>query len=109
MIDSTTGQPLAPQDAKTLSIFGNNITSGNWPWLTQAVKWFGSLAQYLPDAFSSSPIVGAGTAQARITEFGFVVYDRIPGTTNWVGTFYDMDRKKIRTCTTIGKRTSCDG
>ena len=109
MIDSTTNQPLAPQDAKTLSIFGNNITSGNWPWLTQAVKWFGSLAQYLPDAFSSSPIVGAGTAQARISEFGFVVYDRIPGTTNWIGTFYDMDRKKIRTCTTIGKRTSCDG
>ena len=48
-------------------------------------------------------------AKARITDFGFVVFDRIPGTTNWTSTFYDMDRKKIRACTTVGKRTRCDG
>jgi hypothetical protein len=104
MIDTTTGGALAPAN------FGNNITSGAWPWLgANAALFYGSLSTLLPDAFSSSPIVGAGTSNARITEFGFVVYDRIPGSTNWKGTFYDMDRTKLRTCTTIGKRTTCDG
>ncbi|TRZ64389.1 MAG: hypothetical protein D4S02_10865 [Rhodocyclaceae bacterium] len=112
VIDTTTGNPLAPAN------FGNNITSGVWPWLgAKAALWISSLVQYLPDAFSTSPIVNIGKPvngsgsldQARIAEFGFVVYDRILGTTNWKGTFYDMDRKKIRTCTTTGKRTSCDG
>ena len=112
VIDTATGNPLAPAN------FGSNITSGVWPWLgAKAALWVGSLAQYLPDAFSTSPIVNIGKPvngsgspdQAKITDFGFVVYDRIAGTTNWKGTFYDMDRKKIRTCTTTGKRTSCDG
>ena len=105
MFDSATGAPFAPAN------FGTAITSGVWPWLgAKAALWFGSLAQYLPDAFSTSPIVNANDpAKARITDFGFVVFDRIPGTTNWTSTFYDMDRKKIRACTTVGKRTRCDG
>ena len=112
VIDTVTGNPLAPAN------FGSNITSGVWPWLgAKAALWVGSLAQYLPDAFSTSPIINIGKPvngsgspdQAKITDFGFVVYDRIAGTTNWKGTFFDMDRKKIRTCTTTGKRTTCDG
>ena len=104
MIDTSTGKPLSQAN------FGNGITSGVWPWLgSNAVFFYGSLSALLPDAFSTSPIVGAGTSGARITEFGFVVYDRIAGTTNWKGSFYDMDRNKIRTCTTSGKRTTCDG
>jgi len=104
MFDSVTGNAFAPAN------FGKDITSGVWPWLgAKATLFYGSLSSLLPDAFSTSPVVDAGKPTARITEFGFVIYDRIPGTTNWTGTFYDMDRKKLRTCTTIGKRTSCDG
>lgn len=104
MFDSATGSPFAPAN------FGNDITSGIWPWLgAKATLFYGSLSTLLPDAFSTTPVVDAGKPTARITEFGFVVYDRIPGTSNWTGTFYDTDRKKLRTCTTIGKRTRCDG
>ena len=68
-----------------------------------------SFHQSTPGANSTSPVVGAGTCAARITEFGFVVYDRIAGTSNWKGTFCGMDRQKLRTCTTTGKRATCDG
>lgn len=98
--------PLAPQTE------GHDIAPDDrrWPW--HQAPWSFNLSSgrmAVPDAFSTSPTVDAGTANARNEEFGFVVYDRIPGTTNWTSRMYDPDRKLLRTCSTVGKRTRCDG
>lgn len=98
--------PLAPQNE------GHDIAPEDrrWPW--HAAPWsfmLGSGRMAMPDAFSTSPTVDAGTVNARNEEFGFVVFDRVPGTTNWTSRMYDPDRRLLRTCTTVGKRTRCDG
>lgn len=93
----TEGHDIAPDDRR-------------WPW--HRAPWSFNLSsgrEAVPDAFSTSPTVDAGTVNARNEEFGFVVFDRIPGTANWTSRMYDPDRKLLRTCTTVGKRTRCDG
>ena len=68
-----------------------------------------------PQSFSSSPIQNAGKKESAImSEFSFLVLDRLPGVTatgavNWQFQAYDINRKLLRTCTTSGKTTSCDG
>jgi hypothetical protein len=99
-------QALAPQ------VEGHDIprTDRRWPW--HQAPWSFTLASgqmAMPDAFSTSPTVDGGTPKARAEEFGFVVFDRIPGTANWTSRMYDPDRRLLRTCTTVGKRTRCDG
>lgn len=79
-----------------------------WPW--EIAPWSfhlpdGRMAR--PDAFCTSPIVAAGTEQARTEEFGFVVFDRVVGTSNWTARMYDPERRLLRTCVTEGKRTRC--
>lgn len=87
---------IAPQDRR-------------WPW--HEAPWSfrlpdGTMAQ--PDAFSSSPILDAGSKSARSEEFGFVVFDRITGTSNWTARMFDPQRQLLRTCITEGKRTRCE-
>ncbi|MDC8787141.1 metallophosphoesterase [Roseateles koreensis] len=79
-----------------------------WPW--HEAPWAfqqsdGRSAR--PDAFSTSPIAQAGSDKAHATEFGFVVFDRLPGTSNWTARMFDPERRLLRTCTTEGKRTRC--
>lgn len=98
--------------------WGNAITSGKWPWLDQLIgtatvkasTWYGNFAQYLPVNFSSSPIMGAGKKETAVmTEFSFLVIDRITGKQDWKIQVYDKERKLLRTCTTSGKAATCDG
>jgi len=116
LIEANTGTALAAKS------WANNITSGAWPWFDQvivtaigtatvkATNWYGSFAQYLPVNFSSSPITGAGKKETAVmTEFSFLVIDRIDSTQNWKIQVYDKERKLLRTCTTSGKSATCDG
>jgi hypothetical protein len=98
--------PLAPQNE------GHDIAPDDrrWPW--HQAPWGFTLRSgqvALPDAFSTSPTLQPGTPDAHNDEFGFVVFDRIPGTSNWTSRMFDPSRKLLRTCTTVGKRTRCDG
>ena len=116
LTEANTGTALAPAG------FGNNITSGRWPWLDQvintvtikAVNWYTPQAKN-PQNFSSSPIQNPGKKESAImSEFSFLVFDRLPGATatgapNWQFQVYDINRKLLRTCTTAGKTASCDG
>ncbi len=116
LIEANTGSALAPVG------FGNNITGGRWPWFEQvinsvtvkAASWYTSLAKN-PQNFSSSPIQNAGKKESAVmSEFSFLVFDRLPATTspaapNWQFQMYDINRKLLRTCKTSGKTASCDG
>lgn len=115
LIEANTGAALAPAG------FGNAITGGRWPWFDQVVgattvkaaKWYTSLARD-PQNFSSSPIQSAGKKETAVmTEFSFLVIDRIPGAAgvapNWKLQVYDTGRKLLRTCITSGKTATCDG
>ena len=115
LIEANTGAALAPAG------FGNAITGGRWPWFDQvmgattvkAAKWYTSLARD-PQNFSSSPIQSAGKKETAVmTEFSFLVIDRIPGAAgvapNWKLQVYDIGRKLLRTCITSGKTATCDG
>jgi hypothetical protein len=67
-----------------------------------------------PQNFSSSAITGAGKKEtAVLTEFSFLVIDRIPnssgGAPNWLLQVYESNRKLLRSCTTSGKTATCDG
>ena len=116
LIEANSGASLAPAG------FGNNITSGRWPWFDQvinsvtvkAVSWYTSLARN-PQNFSSSPILNGGKKETAVmTEFSFLVIDRIAGASasappNWTLQVYDINRKLLRTCVTSGKTAACDG
>ena len=116
LIEANTGAALAPAG------FGNNITGGRWPWFDQminaatikAATWYTPLAKN-PQNFSSSPIQNTGKKESAVmSEFSFLVLDRLPGATptgapNWQFQVYDINRKLLRTCTTSGKTASCDG
>ncbi len=98
--------PLAPETE------GHDIPAGDkrWPW--HKAPWWFTLADgrmAMPDAFSTSPVVDAGKPTARTEEFAIMVFDRIPGTSNWMARMYDPQRRLLRTCTTTGKRSRCDG
>ena len=113
LIEANSGAALA------LAGFGNNITGGRWPWFDQtinsvtlnAVTWYTSLARN-PQNFSSSPVSNPGTRETAVmTEYSFLVIDRIPaasGAPNWKMQVYDLNRKLLRTCITSGKTASCD-
>ena len=113
LIEANSGAALAPAG------FGNNITGGRWPWFDQtinsvtlnAVTWYTSLARN-PQNFSSSPVSNSGTRETAVmTEYSFLVIDRIPaasGAPNWKMQVYDINRKLLRTCITSGKTASCD-
>ena len=113
LIEANSGAALAPAG------FGNNITSGRWPWFDQtinsvtltAVAWYTSLAKN-PQNFSSSPVSGAGLRETAVmTEYSFLVIDRLPaaaGAPNWKMQVYDINRKLLRTCLTSGKTATCD-
>ena len=113
LIEANSGAALAPAG------FGNNITGGRWPWFDQtinsvtlnAVTWYTSLARN-PQNFSSSPVSNSGTRETAVmTEYSFLVFDRIPaasGAPNWKMQVYDINRKLLRTCITSGKTASCD-
>lgn len=113
LIEANSGAALAPTG------FGNNITGGRWPWFDQtinsvtinAVSWYTSLAKN-PQNFSSSPISNAGLRETAVmTEYSFLVIDRIPATSgapNWKMQVYDINRKLLRTCITSGKTATCD-
>ena len=113
LIEANSGAALAPAG------FGNNITGGRWPWFDQtinsvtlnAVTWYTSLARN-PQNFSSSPVSNPGTRETAVmTEYSFLVIDRIPaasGAPNWKMQVYDLNRKLLRTCITSGKTASCD-
>ena len=112
LIEGNTGTAFAPKG------FGNDITSGLWPWLDQTInnvlvkgsKWYGGFAQHLPVNFSASPITGTGQKEtATMSEYSFLVLDRVAGTTNWKMKVYDRNRQLLRTCTTSGKTARCDG
>ena len=112
LIEANTGTALAAKS------WANNITSGAWPWFDQvignvtvkATNWYGSFAQYLPVNFSSSPITGAGKKETAVmTEFSFLVIDRIDNTRDWKIQVYDKERNLLRTCKTSGKSATCDG
>jgi hypothetical protein len=115
LIEANSGVPYAP------TVFGNNITGGRFPWFDQvinsvtvkAASWYTSVARN-PQNFSSSAIAGAGKKEtAVLTEFSFLVIDRISsnagGPPNWLLQVYDSNRKLLRSCTTSGKTASCDG
>ena len=115
LIEANSGSALAPAG------FGNAITGGRWPWLEQiigtttvrAAAWYTSLARN-PENFSSSPIQSVGKRETAVmTEFSFLVIDRIPGTNgaapDWKLQVYDTNRRMLRTCTTSGKTATCDG
>ena len=116
LIEANTGSALAPAG------FGNNITSGRWPWFDQvinsvtikAVSWYTSVAKN-PQNFSSSAIQNSGKKESAVmSEFSFLVFDRLPATSagaapNWQFQVYDTNRKLLRTCMTSGKTASCDG
>lgn len=80
----------------------------------KAAAWYTPLAKN-PQNFSSSPIQNAGKKESAVmSEFSFLVLDRLPGATatgaaNWQFQVYDINRKLLRTCTTSGKTASCDG
>ena len=113
LIEANSGAALAPTG------FGNDITGGRWPWFDQtinsvtinAVSWYTSLAKN-PQNFSSSPISNAGLRETAVmTEYSFLVIDRIPaasGAPNWKMQVYDINRKLLRTCITSGKTANCD-
>ena len=113
LIEANSGAALAPAG------FGNNITSGRWPWFDQtinsvtlsAVAWYTSLAKN-PQNFSSSPVSNAGRRETAVmTEYSFLVIDRLPtssGAPNWKMQVYDINRKLLRTCITSGKTATCD-
>ena len=113
LIEANSGAALAPAG------FGNNITSGRWPWFDQtinsvtlnAVAWYTSLAKN-PQNFSSSPVSNAGRRETAVmTEYSFLVIDRLPvtsGAPNWKMQVYDTNRKLLRTCVTSGKTATCD-
>ena len=113
LIEANSGAALAPAG------FGNNITSGRWPWFDQtinsvtlsAVAWYTSLAKN-PQNFSSSPVSNAGRRETAVmTEYSFLVIDRLPtssGAPNWKMQVYDINRKLLRTCVTSGKTATCD-
>ena len=113
LIEANSGAAFAPAG------FGNNITGGRWPWFDQtinsvtlnAVTWYTSLARN-PQNFSSSPISNPGTRETAVmTEYSFLVIDRIPaasGAPNWKMQVYDLNRKLLRTCITSGKTAACD-
>ena len=113
LIEANSGAALAPAG------FGNNITSGRWPWFEQtinsvtlsAVAWYTSLAKN-PQNFSSSPVSNAGRRETAVmTEYSFLVIDRLPtssGAPNWKMQVYDINRKLLRTCVTSGKTATCD-
>ncbi|NBS75436.1 MAG: hypothetical protein EBS66_18420 [Betaproteobacteria bacterium] len=112
LIEANTGTALAARG------WSNNITSGAWPWFDQvfngltvsATKWYGNFAQYLPVNFSSSQLSGAGKKETAVmSEFSFLVIDRIGSTLNWTIKVYDKDRLLLRSCTTSGKSATCDG
>jgi hypothetical protein len=116
LIEANSGASYAP------AVFGNNITNGRWPWFDQiinnvtvkAAAWYTTLAKN-PQNFSSSQLTGVGRKEtAVLTEFSFLVIDRLPTTTstgspNWLLQVYDTNRKLLRSCTTSGKTASCDG
>jgi hypothetical protein len=116
MVEANSGAALAPTG------FGNNITGGRWPWFDQVINsvtvkaatWYTSLAKN-PQNFSSSPIQNPGKKETAVmSEFSFLVFDRLPPTTgsaapNWQFQVYDINRKLLRTCKTSGKTASCDG
>ncbi len=115
LIEANSGAALAATG------FGNNITGGRWPWFDQiinsatvkAASWYTSLAKN-PQNFSSSAITAAGKREtAVLTEFSFLVIDRIAVTNgsapNWQLQVYDINRKLLRTCITSAKTASCDG
>ncbi len=98
-------QPMAPRDE------GHDIAPDDtsWPW--HEVPWnfrLPSGAVAVPDAFSTSPIVDAGTRMARATEFGFALFERVGDSSDWVMTMYDPARRVMRSCRTSGKSTRCD-
>ena len=113
LIEANSGAALAPTG------FSNNITSGRWPWFDQtinsvtlnAVTWYTSLAKN-PQNFSSSPVSNAGRRETAVmTEYSFLVIDRLPATSgapNWKMQVYDINRKLLRTCLTSGKTATCD-
>ena len=78
----------------------------------KAAAWYTPLAKN-PQNFSSSPIQNAGKKESAVmSEFIFLVLDRLPGATgaaNWQFQVYNINRKLLRTCTTSGKTASCDG
>ncbi|MBB4842222.1 hypothetical protein HNP55_000717 [Paucibacter oligotrophus] len=97
-------QALAPQH----QAYDIPAEDKRWPW--EIAPWSfrlpdGRMAR--PDAFSTSPIVAAGTEQAHTEEFGFAVFDRVAGTSNWTARLYDPERRLLRTCVTEGKRSRC--
>jgi hypothetical protein len=111
LIEANSGTPHASPS------FGNNISTGNFPWLDQIIngttvrgaRWFVPSAAN-PLNFSSSPIVNPGRKETAVmTEFSFLVIDRIGTSTNWSIKVYDLNRRLLRTCTTSGKTASCDG
>jgi len=112
LIEANTGTALASKG------WGNNITSGAWPWFDQifngltvsATKWYGNFAQYLPVNFSSSPLTGAGKKETAVmSEFSFLVIDRVGTSQDWKIQVYDKQRQLLRTCITKGKSATCDG
>ena len=112
LIEANTGTAFAAKS------WANNITSGAWPWFDQtigtatatATKWYGNFAQYLPVNFSSSPITGGGKKETAVmTEFSFLVIDRIGSSREWKIQVYNKERQLLRTCTTSGKSAICDG
>jgi len=116
LIEANSGAALAATG------FGNNITSGRWPWFDQvinsvtikAASWYTSLAKN-PQNFSSSTITNPGKKESAVmSEFSFLVFDRVPATSgsaapNWQFQVYDINRKLLRTCKTSGKTATCDG
>ena len=116
LIEANSGNAFAPAG------FGNNITDGRWPWLDQvinaavvrAVSWYVPTAKN-PQNFSSSRILNAGRKETAVmTEYSFLVIDRLPASPNatapnWQLQVYDLDRKLLRTCVTSGKTATCDG
>ena len=116
LIEANSGAALASTG------FANNITGGRWPWFDQVINaaavkaatWYTPVAKN-PQNFSSSPIQNTGKKEsALMSEFSFLVLDRMPGATatgaaNWQFQVYDINRKLLRTCVTSGKTASCDG
>ena len=116
LIEANSGAALAPAG------FASNITGGRWPWFDQVINaaTIKATARYTPLAknpqnFSSSAVQNAGKRESAVmSEFSFLVLDRLPGVTatgaaNWQFQVYDINRKLLRTCTTSGKTASCDG
>jgi len=55
-------------------------------------------------------LTGAGKKETAVmSEFSFLVIDRVGTSQDWKIQVYDKQRQLLRTCITKGKSATCDG